>query len=201
LTRFHSGTVDAHHTMMLHRNALYENPRAVSSQTPGGRLETSRLDLPRRARTQPRIMACVTSDAASGTRLFEQAVVSAKELDAELFAVYVGGHRNRGIEREQINRNLTLFSSAGAKVVRLAGSDAADRFLEFARAHGVTRMLVPRDRQAFLSFLFERELWREIVRKGTGFQIQIVGLREPRAPRGLEASTQRIFEGDSQKLH
>jgi hypothetical protein len=52
-----------------------------------------------------------------------------------------------------------------------------------------------------LSFLFERELWREIVRKGTGFQIQIVGLREPRAPRGLEASTQRIFEGDSQKLH
>lgn len=169
---------------MLHRNVRYENPRAASSQTPGGRLETSRLDLPRRARTQPKIMACVTSDAAGGTRLFEQAVVSAKELNAELFAVHVNGHRKRDTERDQTERNLALAASVGAKVVRLTSASAADCLLEFARAHGVTRILVPRDRQSFLSFLFERELWREIVRKGTGFQIQIVGLRETLAPRG-----------------
>ena len=169
--------------VMLYWNAPGENPRAASSQTPSGRSETVRpvqLHPRRHARTQPRIMACITSDAAAGAHLIEQSALSATELDAELLAVHVRGPRDRDTEREQINRNLALASSVGAKVVRLTGSDATDCLLEFARAHGVKRILVSRDRRSFLDSLFGRELWRKMVRKGKGLQIQIVNLRKTR---------------------
>ena len=121
-------------------------------------------------------MACITSDAAAGAALLKQAVLSAAELDAELFAVHVESSREGEAEREQINRYLELAGSLGAKVVRLTGCNVADCLLKFARSHGVTRILVSRER-SFLGSLFGGELWRKMVRNGVGFQIQVVGLR------------------------
>jgi K+-sensing histidine kinase KdpD len=174
---------------MLLWNPPGENSRAASSQIPSGRTETRRpLHLhPRRyARSQPGIMACITSDVAAGPHLLEQAVLLATELDAELIAVHVESPRDPESERDQTNRNLTLFSRAGVKVVRLAGSDAADCLLKFARAHELKRILVSKDRQSFLRSLFGCDLWRKMVRKGQGLHIQIVDL-------GVHATTSRPF--------
>ena len=175
------GTVNAAFSAMLRWNAPDGNPRSASSQTPNLHSETDRplhLHLGRHSRTRLRIMACITSDAAAGAPLLQQAVLSASELDAQLFAVHVEGSREADTEREQTNRNLALARSLGAKVVRLTGHNVADCLLKFARTHGVKRIIVPRDRRLFSGSLFGRELWRQIVRSGEGFQIQIVGLRK-----------------------
>jgi two-component system sensor histidine kinase KdpD len=97
--------------------------------------------------TKESLLVCVGPEP-GGEKLVRTASRMAAQLDVDWHAVYVETpslQRLPGAERERILRTLGLALELGAQTASLAGHDAAEVLIDYARSHNLSRIIVGRE--------------------------------------------------------
>jgi two-component system sensor histidine kinase KdpD len=111
-----------------------------------------------------RLLVCITPGAVS-ERLIRTTRRLADELKAEWYAIYVETPRQAGIsivQRDRVDRMLTLAEDLGAKSISLPGQSVAETVTEYARSHNVTKIIIGKSR---------RSRWYELLRGSVAEQL------------------------------
>jgi K+-sensing histidine kinase KdpD len=127
------------------------------------------------------VMACLTASDSDHRELLRKARVAAREHSSEFYAVIVDSPKTR-FGKAQIRTLIDyaiLASCFGAKIVWLDSSDVVGALLQFARQSNVGRIFINRTRPAPFSGLFRRAAYSDLLIRGEGFRIDVVGF-EPR---------------------
>ncbi len=123
------------------------------------------------------VIACLTASDSGRSELLRKARVAAREHDGEFYAILMDSPRTR-FGKAQFRRPIDdaiLASYFGAKIVCLDSSDVVVALLQFARQSTVGRIFITRTRPALFSGLFGRTLYSELLIRGEGFRIDVVG--------------------------
>jgi two-component system, OmpR family, sensor histidine kinase KdpD len=91
-------------------------------------------------------MACMSSNA-DADRVLRAGARIAGRLSAPWYAVYVETPREAtdritGVDRDALQRNISLAESLGATVVRVKADRPADGLIAFARREGITDVIL-----------------------------------------------------------
>jgi K+-sensing histidine kinase KdpD len=123
------------------------------------------------------IMACLLPGAFSTELLLKTAGLAARDLRADLIAVCISPPRGLFSKpASSLDDELTYASSLGAKTVRLVSRDAAGAILDFAKNAHVSRIYASRTPPPHFCKFFSTSPYCELLRRGEGFRIEIVGL-------------------------
>jgi two-component system, OmpR family, sensor histidine kinase KdpD len=125
------------------------------------------------------VMACLTARSSGNGELLRKASAAAREHGAEFYAVIVDSPHTRfgkAQVRELID-DVILASYFGAKIVRLESSDVVGALLQLARQSNVGRIFIARNRPAPFSRLFGRSVYSDLLVRGEGFSIDVVGFK------------------------
>jgi len=125
------------------------------------------------------VMACLTARSSRNGELLRNASAAAREHGAEFYAVIVNSPHTR-LGKAQVRElidEMILASYFGAKIVWLESSDAVGALLEFARKSNVGRVFITRTRPAPFSRLFGRTVYSDLLVRGKGFSIDVVGFK------------------------
>jgi two-component system sensor histidine kinase KdpD len=98
--------------------------------------------------TRESLLACV-GPGEGADRIIRSAARIATRLDVPWHAIYVETpelQRLSGPQRQRILRSLQLAQEMGAETESLAGSDAIDAVIDYARNHNLAKIVVGRDR-------------------------------------------------------
>lgn len=125
------------------------------------------------------VMACLTARSSGNSELLRKASEAARENDGEFYAVLVDSPLTRvGSARVRtLIDDAIMASYLGAKIVWLESSDPVGELLRFARQSRVGRIFVTRTRPAPFSRLFGRRVYSELLNRGEGFRIDVVGFQ------------------------
>ena len=125
------------------------------------------------------VMACLTARSSGNSELLRKASAAAREHGAEFYAVIVNSPHTR-FGKAQVRAlidNIILASYFGAKIVQLESSDVVGALLRFARQSNVDRIFITRSRPAPFSRLFGRSVYSDLLVRGKGFSIDVVGFK------------------------
>ena len=125
------------------------------------------------------VMACLTARSSGNSELLRKASAAAREHGAEFYAVIANSPHTRfgkAQVRELID-DIILASCFGAKIVRLESSDVVGELLQLARQSNVRRIFIARSRPAAFSRLFGRSVYSDLLVRGKGFSIDVVGFK------------------------
>ncbi len=134
-----------------------------------------------------RIMVCLASNPPRAKALLSSGSRAAGRLNTDWFVVYVETPREAPnlIDSEaqrHLIANIEKAKELGAEVVRLKSDDPAQALLDFARTHGVGRIIVGRSMEPWWKqFLFGSVLMR-LLREGTEFDIQVLAATDEERP-------------------
>lgn len=139
-----------------------------------------------------RILVCV-GPAPASARLVRAGRRMAAGLRASWVAATVDAPARaplRARDRDRLEAHLRLAESLGASVARLTGVRASDAVLEYARKHGVTRILLGKPTHSRLRDLLRGSMLDEIVRGSGDIDVLVIsGDEEGDAPREPAART------------
>jgi two-component system sensor histidine kinase KdpD len=113
----------------------------------------------------------------------------ADALDAEWLVVSVETPELLRLSERERNRRidvLRLAESLGAETVTLDGPSAADALIEYARLRKVTRIVVGESKRRGWRAWLRRSTATELVRRGRGFDVSVIALRDGQEPRRRE---------------
>jgi two-component system sensor histidine kinase KdpD len=131
-----------------------------------------------------RILLLVGPEASSAA-LIRRGRRVADGLRGECLAVYVSRTRDfrhlSATQREQLERHLNFARGLQIETRVLEGRDVAHALLAFARAHGVTQILIDRAIQPTARWRLSRSLMEEVVNAARGLQVTVVADRSLRA--------------------
>ncbi len=105
----------------------------------------------------------------------------ADALDAEWLVVSVETPELLRLSERERNRRidvLRLAESLGAETVTLDGRSAAEALIQYARLRNVTRIVVGESKRDGWRVLLRRSTATELVRRGRGFDVSVIALRE-----------------------
>jgi two-component system sensor histidine kinase KdpD len=111
-----------------------------------------------------RLLVCISLGAVS-ERLIRTARRLADELKAEWYAIYVETPRQARMsimQRDRVDRMLTLAEDLGAKSISLPGQSVAETVTNYARDHNVTKIIIGKSR---------RSRWYELLRGSVADQL------------------------------
>src|SRR5262249_55127565 len=97
--------------------------------------------------TQERILVCVTADS-NVQEMLETAQIIAHRFYGEVFVVNVDQPEISSLERAAVAEKLALARAAHVRVEVLEGRDPVNAILEFARARGITQVLLRHSRRS-----------------------------------------------------
>jgi K+-sensing histidine kinase KdpD len=123
------------------------------------------------------VMAWLSAVGPGNGELLRKAQSAAREIDGEFYAVMVDPSRAR-FGKAQVRTlidDAILASYCGAKIVWLESSDAVGELLELARKSHVGRIFVSRNQPTAFSRLFRRGVYSDLLSRGKGFRIDVVG--------------------------
>ncbi len=123
------------------------------------------------------VMVCLTGRRSGNSELLRKAYCGAREHGGEFYAVIVDSPHTR-FGKAQVRAlidDAILASFFGAKIVRLDSSDLVGTLLRFARQCNVGRIFVSRGRPTLFSRLFGRTVYSDLLSRGEGFRIDVVG--------------------------
>jgi len=125
------------------------------------------------------VMACLTARSSGNSELLRKASAAAREHGAEFYAVIANSPHTR-FGKAQVRAlidDLILAGYFGAKIVRLESSDVVGELLQLARQSNVGRIFITRSRPAPFSRLFGRSVYSDLLVRGKGFSIDVVGFK------------------------
>jgi two-component system sensor histidine kinase KdpD len=130
--------------------------------------------------TVERLLVCVGPSPTSA-RVVRTASRMARSVHAQWIAVHAG--RMNGITQEEehrVVRHLRLAESLGARTAILPGGDVAQEIVEFARSHGVTKIIIGKTgRPGWRSWL-RRPLVDQIIAASGDADVYVIrGVEEP----------------------
>lgn len=125
------------------------------------------------------VMACLTAGSSGNSELLRKASAAAREHGAEFYAVIANSpHTRFGKARvRKLIDDIILASYFGAKMIRLESSDVVGELLQLARKSNVGRLFITRNRPAPFSRLFGRTIYSDLLVRGKGFSIDVVGFK------------------------
>ncbi len=148
--------------------------RTVAAQTPIN--ETAR-----KAIASERVMVCLSSYPPHGATLLRRGARMAGRLNTDWFVVYVetpqeAPHRIDAEAQRHLLENFEKARELGAQVVRLQSADPVQTLVDFARTHGVGRIVIGRSQQSRWRQLFGRSVMQRLVAEAVDFDVLIVSL-------------------------
>jgi two-component system, OmpR family, sensor histidine kinase KdpD len=150
--------------------------RAVVAHTPTN--ETAR-----KAAASERVMVCLSSYPPHGATLLRRGARMAGRLNTDWFVVYVetpqeAPHRIDAEAQRHLLDNFEKARELGAQVVRLQSADPGQTLIDFARTHGVGRIVIGRSQQPWWRQLFGRSVMQRLVAEAVDFDVLIVSLEK-----------------------
>ncbi len=135
------------------------------------------------AQVGQKILICVGHDALSA-HVIRHGRRMAARAKSPWFAIYAetGRHaRLGGRAKLSGERNLRLAEKMGARIVRVTGNSAYDEILNYARTHGITRIVVGHRQSVGGIRWFRTSLARQLIERGGGMEITTVTDHSPEA--------------------
>jgi two-component system sensor histidine kinase KdpD len=167
----------------LRELAMREAAYAVEGRLPQDEPDETRADTHVDKKRQERLLLLVGPDPSSAAVIRRGRRV-ADYLRAECLAVYVSETSDlRHLtfdERQRLERHLNFARGLQIEARVLQGRDLAETVVNFARLHGVTQILVPRDRKGATRWWFDAWFVERIVNRARGMQVTIVADRSTR---------------------
>ena len=162
----------------LREVALREVARGLSRQ----REDREALQREGGRRTQPaeRVMVGLSSNARDSGRLLRKACRIAGQLGAEWYAVHIETP-SEAVSRidthdfVKLLDNINLAGDLGAETVWLKSEDVAGTLLEFAREHGVTKIVIGRTHKPLWRRLLRGDMTRRLLSAASDFDVEVVG--------------------------
>lgn len=154
------------------------------------------------AQVGQKILVCIGHDALS-TRVIRHAKRMATSAKAQWHALYVATDRHEQLSEKArlgVERNLRLAERLGAKIIRLSGSDAADETLGYARAHGITRIIIGHRTRSKKLHPLRSSLSQELIERGYGFEITTIA-EEAQPEEGLIGRWRRFVSNPTRYLY
>lgn len=138
-------------------------------------------DKARKAGTSERVMVCLSSHPPHGATLLRRGARMAGRLNTDWFVVHVetpkeAPHRIDAEAQRHLFENFEKARELGAQVVRLQATDPTTTLVEFARTHGVGRIVVGRTQQSWWRKLLGRSVMQRLVEHAVDFDVLIVSL-------------------------
>ena len=144
--------------------------------------EALRREGGRRTRTQvfERVMVGLSSNPDDGKRLLHKAARIAGQLNADWYAVHVEtpAESVRKIDTRSfvaLLDNINLAGELGAETVWLKAADPVKAMLDFAREHGVEKIIIGRTHQPFWRRWLRKDVTERLLAEGKDLDIEIVG--------------------------
>ena len=136
---------------------------------------------PERPRISPagRVMVCLASNPPRAKTLLSRGSRMAGRLSTDWFAVYVetpqeAPHLIDSEVQRHLLQNIEKAKELGAEVVRLKSDDPAQAILDFARTHGVSRIIVGRSLQPWWKQMLFGSVLIRLLRDATDVDLHIV---------------------------
>jgi two-component system, OmpR family, sensor histidine kinase KdpD len=147
-------------------------------------LEALKREGGRRPQIAERIMVGISSNPAGSGNLLRRASRIAGELNAEWYAVHVEtpSESVRRIDTADfvtLLDNINLAGDLGAETIWLKSDNVVRALIEFAREHGVSRIIVGRTRNPRWRRLLQRDVPARLVEVAREFDVEIVAGEEP----------------------
>lgn len=139
-------------------------------------------------KTVDRLLVAMSSNPPYTAALLRRASRIAGRLNSDWYCVYVQTPEERAdridatVQRKLVE-NIQLAQTMGAEVVQLPGANVAAALLEFARARGVSLILVGQSRKAWWRRVAGGSVVDRLVRNATGIDVLVVSF-----PDGAAAS-------------
>ena len=158
----------------LRELALREVAEAIGRTPAGRKPETREAGL-----TSGRLMLCMSSDPPHMKSLLRRASRMAGRLNVHWYAVYVETPRedptriDAAVQRQLFEAQQTA-RDLGADVQHIKAHDPVDGILEFARANGVTDIVIGRSEQPWYKQRFGRTVPQRLVREARGFDLHLL---------------------------
>ncbi len=130
-------------------------------------------------RTVDRIMVAMSSSPPYTAALLRKASRIAGRLNSDWYCVYVQTPEERPdridstLQRKLVD-NIQLAQSMGAEVVKLEGVDVAATLCKFARANGVTLLMVGQSKQSGLRHMMHGSVVKQLVSNEQGLDVLVV---------------------------
>jgi two-component system, OmpR family, sensor histidine kinase KdpD len=162
----------------LREVALREVARGLSRQREDR--ETLHREGGRRTQPSERVMVGLSSNARDSGKLLRKACRIAGQLGADWYAVHVetpseAVSRISTRDFVKLLDNINLADDLGAEPVWLKSEDVADTMLEFARTHGVTKIVLGRSRKPLWRRLLRADVTKRLLSAATDFDVEVVG--------------------------
>ena len=145
-----------------------------------------------------RLLVCVGPEE-SGLQIIRKAYRMAASLRADWFAVYIETPELQKLpknKRDQILKNLQLAQKMGAETNILAGSNASEVLIGYARSHNISKIVVGKTLRSSFSRFIKPSLAELLLNKQEEIDIYIVERKsEPSSTSDFESSMQG-FEFD-----
>ncbi len=134
----------------------------------------------RRTQVFERVMVGLSSNPDDGKRLLHKAARIAGQLNADWYAVHVEtpAESVRKIDTRNfvaLLDNINLAGELGAETVWLKSADPVKAMLDFAREHGVEKIIIGRTHQPFWRRLLGKDVTERFLAQGKDLDIEIVG--------------------------
>src|SRR5437016_10725028 len=126
-----------------------------------------------------RVMVCLASNPPRAKALLERGSLMAGRLNTDWFVVYVETPQEAPnlIDSEaqrHLLSNIEKAKELGAEVVRLKSDDPAGALLDFARTHGVERIIVGRSMEPWWKQVLRGSVLTRLLREGNDFDLHVV---------------------------
>ena len=126
-----------------------------------------------------RVMVSLSSNPPRAKALLERGSRMAGRLNTDWYAVYVetpqeAPHLIDSEAQRNLIANIEKAKELGAEVVRLKSDDPAHALLDFARTHGVSRVIVGRSLKAWWQQAIFGSVLMTLLREGTDLDLHVV---------------------------
>jgi two-component system, OmpR family, sensor histidine kinase KdpD len=162
----------------LREVALREVARGLSRQREGR--EALQREGGRRTLPTERVMVGLSSNTRDSGNLLRKACRIATQLGADWYAVHVetpseAVSRINTHDFVKLLDNINLAGDLGAETVWLKSEDVAKTMLEFARTHGITKIVLGRTHKPLWRRLLRGDVTKRLLSAATDFDIEVVG--------------------------
>jgi two-component system sensor histidine kinase KdpD len=136
-----------------------------------------------RVRAAGKVMVCLASNPPRARTLLERGSRMAGRLNTDWFAVYVetpkeAPHLIDSEAQRHLLQNIEKAKELGAEVVRLKASDPAQAILDFARTHGVSRLILGRSLQPWWKQVLFGSVLTRLLREATDLDLHVVSFED-----------------------
>lgn len=126
-----------------------------------------------------RVMVCLASNPPRAKALLARGSRTAGRLNTDWFVVYVetpheAPHLIDSEAQRHLLANMDKARELGADVVRLKSDDAAQALLDFARTHGVERIIAGRSQEPWWKQVVRGSVLIRLLREGAEFDLHVV---------------------------